>query len=117
MIRTTTLVAAAAALSACGSSPAPGPGVEPVALTANGSANSPIAGATLHCTGDYPDSRLVFSPDGTLSGRFSGEPVSGNWNALSPDRIKVLVRAGGITVRDTVQRTASGWRSENTSCG
>lgn len=111
MIRSAAPIAAAAALSACGSSPARAP------VTAHGSTNSPISGETLRCTGDYPDSRLVFAPDGTLSGRFAGEAVSGNWNALSPDKVEVMVRAGGITVRDLVQRTGSGWRGDNTSCG
>ena len=112
MIRPAALIlAAAATLAACGSSPVAGGGAF------QGNTNSPISGATLRCTQDYPDSRLVFGSDGTLSGRYAGQAVSGNWNALSPDRVEVLVQAGAISVRDTVQRTASGWRGENTSCG
>jgi hypothetical protein len=79
--------------------------------------DSPIAGAMLRCRGDYPDSVLVFAPDGTLSGRYAGEEVSGEWNADGPDRVVVLLRAGGIAVRDTMRRTAAGWRGENTACG
>lgn len=79
--------------------------------------DSPIAGETLRCPGDYPDSVLVFAPDGTLSGRYAGEEVSGEWNAVEPGRVEVLLRAGGIAVRDTVRRTGSGWRGENTACG
>ena len=79
--------------------------------------DSPIAGAMLRCPGDYPDSVLVFAPDGTLSGRYAGEPVSGEWSALEPERVEVLLRAGGIAVRDTMRRTAAGWRGKNTACG
>ena len=79
--------------------------------------DSPIAGATLRCPGDYPDSVLVFAPDGTLSGRYAGEEVSGEWNALEPGRVEMVLRAGGIAVRDTMHRTAAGWRGENTACG
>ena len=79
--------------------------------------NSPIAGETLRCPGDYPDSVLVFAPDGTLSGRYAGEEVSGEWNAVEPGRVDVLVRAGAIAVRDTMRRTGAGWRGENTACG
>jgi hypothetical protein len=79
--------------------------------------NSSIAGETLRCPGDYPDSVLVFAPDGTLSGRYAGEPVSGEWSALGPERVEILLRAGGIAVRDTMRRTSAGWRGENTACG
>jgi hypothetical protein len=79
--------------------------------------NSSIAGETLRCPGDYPDSVLVFAPDGTLSGRYAGEEVSGEWNALSPERVEVQLRAGGIAVRDTMRRTTAGWRGANTACG
>lgn len=79
--------------------------------------NSPIAGETLRCPGDYPDSVLVFAPDGTLSGRYAGEEVSGEWTALDPGLVEVLVRAGAIAVRDTMRRTGTGWRGDNTACG
>jgi hypothetical protein len=118
MIRTAaTLLAACLAalgLASCG------PGAEtPQGAGIQGprNTNSPIAGETLRCPGDYPDSVLVFASDGTLSGRYAGEEVSGEWNALDPGRVEVLVRAGGIAVRDTMRRTAAGWRGENTACG
>ena len=79
--------------------------------------DSTIAGATLRCSGDYPDSVLVFASDGTLSGRYAGEDVSGEWSAVDPERVEVLLRAGGIAVRDTMRRTGAGWRGTNTACG
>lgn len=81
------------------------------------STESSIAGTTLRCPQDYPDSLLVFAPDGTVSGRYAGQDVSGEWNALGPGRVELLMRAGGIAVRDTMQRTGTGWRGENTACG
>ena len=118
MIRSTAaaLVAclALSGLSACGPSGAT-PASEDFAGPRN--TDSPIAGATLRCPGDYPDSVLVFAPDGTLSGRYAGETVSGEWNALDPGRVEMVLRAGGIAVRDTMRRTGAGWRGENTACG
>lgn len=115
MIRSAALpaLAMAAALSACGSSPA----TAPDGLAVQGNTNSPIAGATLRCAADYPDSRLVFARDGTLGGRFGGHDVTGAWSALAPDRVEVLVQAGPIAVRDIMRRTAAGWRGDNTACG
>lgn len=113
MNRSAVLLAAAAVLSACAASPAP----EPAGFASAGNTNSPIAGQTLTCSGDYPDSRLVFAPDGTIGGRYAGHEVSGNWNAAEPDRVEVFVQAGAIAVRDTVRRAGAGWRGENTSCG
>jgi hypothetical protein len=104
----------AAGLVACGpSAPAP----EDLALLGPRNTDSPIAGTTLRCPQDYPDSVLVFAPDGTLTGRYAGEEVSGEWNAVDPGRVEVLLRAGGIAVRDTIRRTRAGWRGENTACG
>jgi hypothetical protein len=118
MIRTVALTLAAslaaAVVSAC--TPAiPPPGNE--AFLGPSNTDSPIAGATLRCPQDYPDSMLVFAPDGTLSGRYAGHDVSGEWTALGPGRVEVLVRAGGIAVRDTMRQTSAGWRGENTACG
>ena len=118
MIRTMALPLAACLVLAgavsCGpSGTAPGD----AAFGASRNTNSPIAGATLRCTQDYPDSVLVFARDGTLSGRYAGQAVSGEWNALGPERVEVLVRAGGIAVRDTMRRTGAGWRGDNTACG
>ncbi|HET7410706.1 MAG TPA: hypothetical protein VFJ13_10960 [Paracoccaceae bacterium] len=110
MFRWPALMVAALALAACGS-PAP---YGPAGQT---STDSPIAGETLRCRADYPDSRLVFRPDGTLDGRFAGREVSGRWHAPAPDRVEVVIRAGGITIRDTIRRTATGWRGEETLCG
>lgn len=111
--RVTMLAAAAAALSACAPAPAVGPG----GVAVQGNTNSAIAGATLRCPGDYPDSRLVFAPDGTVSGRYGGQNVTGSWSATAPDRVEMLVRAGGVAIRDTISRTSAGWRGENTACG
>jgi hypothetical protein len=97
-----------------------GPGAPaPADATFDGPRNtdSPIAGTMLQCPDDYPDSVLVFAPDGTLSGRYAGEEVSGEWTALGPERVEVLLRAGGLAVRDTMRRTAAGWRGDNTACG
>jgi hypothetical protein len=117
MIRTVApmlaLTLAAAALAACSSSPTS----DAEAFAGPRDTASPIAGTTLRCAGDYPDSRLVFAPDGTLSGRYAGHDVSGEWTALGPGRVEVLMRAGGIAVRDTMRRTGAGWRGENTACG
>ncbi len=118
MIRTTALsLAACLAVSgvvSCGpSAPAP----EEAAFGGARNTDSPIAGATLRCPQDYPDSVLVFAPDGTLSGRYAGEDVSGEWSALGPERVEMLLRAGGIAVRDTMRRTGAGWRGDNTACG
>jgi hypothetical protein len=115
MLRATILALAAclAGVSACG--PAAGPPGE--ILDGPRNTDSPIAGTTLHCAGDYPDSILVFAPDGTLSGRYAGHDVSGEWSAVEPGRVEVLLRAGGIAVRDTIRRTAAGWRGANTACG
>jgi hypothetical protein len=88
-----------------------------VSLQGPRNTDSPIAGETLRCPGDYPDSVLVFARDGTLAGRYAGEEVTGEWNALEPGRVEVLLRAGGIAVRDTMHRTSAGWRGENTACG
>jgi hypothetical protein len=101
-------------VASCGPS-APPPG----GMNLEGSRNtdSPIAGATLRCQGDYPDSVLVFAPDGTLSGRYAGRQVSGEWTAVGPERVEVMIRAGGIAVRDTMRRTGAGWRGDNTACG
>ncbi len=118
MIRTAVLTLAAGIAVAVVSSCAP-----QATAPANGdyfgrhNTNSPIAGATLRCPLDYPDSRLVFAPDGTLSGRYAGHDVSGEWTSLGPGRVDVLVRAGGIAVRDTMRQTATGWRGDNTACG
>ena len=105
---------AALAVAACGS-----PSDTPADLAFEGPRNtdSPIAGETLRCPGDYPDSVLVFAPDGTLSGRYAGEEVSGEWNSVQPGRVEIAMRAGAIAVRDTMRRTGAGWRGENTSCG
>ncbi len=118
MIRTVLLALvaslAAAAVSSCtptASSP------QDDGLFGQRNTNSPIAGATLRCAQDFPDSMLVFAPDGTLSGRYAGHDVSGEWTALGPGRVEVMVRAGGIAVRDTMRQTATGWRGENTACG
>ena len=88
-----------AAMAACGGSPG--------AQMAGGMVNtdSPIAGSTLRCAGDYADSRLVFGRDGTLGGRYAGQDVTGSWNALSPDTVEVLLHAGAIAVQDTIRRT------------
>lgn len=98
----------AAALAACG-------GTDPEATGRN--VDSPIAGSTLRCADDYPDSALVFGTDGTLSGRYAGQPVTGTWTAAGSDIVDVHIMAGGLSVRDTFRRTASGWRGSNTSCG
>ena len=111
------LAAAAVALAACGSSPAVRPGVIPASLAPQGSTASPIAGATLACPGDYPDSRLAFARDGTVSGRYAGQPVTGSWSATAPDTVQVLFQAGALSVRDTLRRTSTGWRGDNSSCG
>ena len=118
MIRTHALPLAAclavSGVASCGpSAPAP----EGAAFEGPRSTASAIAGATLRCTQDYPDSVLVFAPDGTISGRYAGQDVSGEWNALGPERVEVLLRAGPIAVRDTMRRTGAGWRGENTACG
>jgi alkaline phosphatase len=118
MIRTVALTLAAGIAAGVVSSCAPTtatPADEAFAGPRN--TESPIAGTTLRCPQDYPDSRLVFAPDGTLSGRYAGHDVSGEWTALGPGRVEVLVRAGGIAVRDTMRQTAAGWRGENTACG
>lgn len=81
------------------------------------STDSAIAGVTLVCARDYPDSRLVFQPDGTLAGRYAGTDISGEWTALSPGKVAVLMRAGGLAVRDTMHRTEDGWQGSNTACG
>lgn len=115
MIRPAVLLAATLALSACGSSTATVPQQHGgIMLQVN--TDSPIAGATLRCAGDYPDSRLVFAPDGSVGGRFAGHDVTGHWNARAPDQVDVLVQAGGISVRDTMRRTAAGWRGDTTAC-
>ncbi|HLS18995.1 MAG TPA: hypothetical protein VK090_04230 [Paracoccaceae bacterium] len=108
------LLGAFLSLSACGgSAPAPdGDWVE-----SGGSTNSPIAGQTLRCASDYPDSRLVFDRDGSLSGRFGGSPVSGQWHTPATDEVEAVIRAGGISIRDRFRRTASGWQGESTNCG
>lgn len=102
-----------ALLGACGGTPAP----DAVAWPAEGSLDSPIAGETLRCAADYPDSRLVFNADGTVGGRFGGRDVDGRWHAPAPDRVRVVIRAGGVMVRDTIRRTAGGWQGETTRCG
>ena len=106
---------AAAALLSCAPTPAPTPGADVSAGPRD--TRSSIAGATLRCAQDLPDSVLVFAPDGTLSGRYAGQAVSGEWTALGPDRVEVQMRAGGIAVRDTMRQTGAGWRGENTACG
>lgn len=118
MIRTVAVALAAclpvAGVVSCG----PGaPSPSEAAFEGPRNTDSSIAGASLRCPGDYPDSVLVFAPDGTLSGRYAGEDVSGEWNALGPERVEVLVRAGGMAVRDTMRRTGGGWRGETTACG
>ena len=110
------LAALGLALSVAACAPGPETAADP-GLQGPRNTDSPIAGATLRCPGDYPDSVLVFAPDGTLSGRYAGEDVSGEWNALDAGRVEVLLRAGGIAVRDTMRRTGAGWRGENTACG
>lgn len=118
MIRTAahSLAACLAVLGVAGCSSTSDPSAG-LALQGVRNTNSPIAGETLRCPGDYPDSVLVFASDGTLSGRYAGEDVSGEWNAVEPGRVEVLVRAGGIAVRDTMRQTGTGWRGENTACG
>ena len=113
MIRAAALIAAAFLLSGCGGSPAR----QPDGFAFQGSTDSPIAGTTLRCSADYPDSRLVFSGDGTLGGRYAGHDVTGSWQALSPDTVEMMMRAGGIAVHDVVRQTGGGWRGQNTSCG
>ena len=105
---------AAAMLAACAPTETR---IEDEAFAGPRNTNSPIAGTTLRCAQDLPDSVLVFAPDGTLSGRYAGQDVSGEWTALGPGRVEVLLRAGGIAVRDTMRRTGDGWRGENTDCG
>jgi hypothetical protein len=114
MIRILAAGLAAAALASCA---APGPTSGTEAFAGPRDTNSPIAGTTLACAQDLPDSRLVFAPDGTLSGRYAGHDVSGEWTALGPGRVEVLIRAGGIAVRDTMRQTGAGWRGQNTACG
>lgn len=113
IVRSSLAIAALATLIGCGSSetpyPMPGPGQM--------STDSPIKGQTLACTADYPDSRLLFERDGTLRGRFGGAEVSGLWHAPAPDNVEVVIRAGGVTVRDKIRRTETGWRGEQTLCG
>jgi hypothetical protein len=122
MIRTlapmlTRALAAGVAVAALVSCAAPDPGTETEAFAGPRDTDSPIAGTTLRCAQDLPDSRLVFAPDGTLSGRYAGHDVSGEWTALGPGRVEVLIRAGGIAVRDTMRQTGAGWRGQNTACG
>lgn len=108
------LLGALLSMSACGSSAPPsGAGW----TETGGNTNSPIAGQTLRCAADYPDSRLVFDRDGSLHGRFGGAPVNGQWHAPAADQVEAVIRAGGISIRDKFQRTASGWEGENTRCG
>jgi hypothetical protein len=107
-------IVAVTALASCGAETG---GPEAPAFDGPRSTDSPIAGQTLRCTQDYPDSRLVFAPDGTISGRYAGQDVAGQWNAQSADRVEVLVQTGGMLVRDTMRRTATGWRGDNTACG
>lgn len=101
-------------LTACGSSvpPAGGEWAE-----TGGNTNSPIAGQTLRCASDYPDSKLVFEKDGSLQGRFGGAPVSGQWHTPAADQVEAVIHAGGITIRDSFRKTATGWHGENTDCG
>ena len=115
MIRRPALAAATlATLAACGSSPA---GSYDEAASGRPDADAAIAGEVLTCAGDYPDSRLIFVPDGTLGGRFAGGPVDGSWEVPAPGRVEVEILADGITIRDTMRRTATGWESSNTLCG
>src|SRR5690625_6280300 len=92
-------------LVACGGS-APSPG--DVWTETGGSTNSPIAGQTLRCASDYPDSRLVFDRGGSLHGRFGGAPVNGQWHTPAPDQVDAVIRAGSISIRDRITRTAGG---------
>lgn len=111
--RAALVIAAMGVLSTCGSSSQPsGPGAE----FGEAGTDSSIAGETLHCAADYPDSRLVFESDGTLDGRFAGSEVHGLWRAPDPDRVRMVLKTGGITVRDTFRRTAGGWQGGVTAC-
>lgn len=110
--RASLAVAAVAGLAACGAPPEP---AEELAMHRD--MQSPIAGTTLLCTRDYPDSRLIFAPDGTLGGRYAGRPVSGEWSAAGTGQIDIVVRAGGMVIRDSLRRGVNGWRGENTACG
>lgn len=103
-----------AVLASCGSDEA---APEQPAFAGPRDTDSPIAGATLRCPEDLPDSVLVFAPDGTISGRYAGHDVSGEWTALGSGRVEVMLRAGGIAVHDTMRRVGAGWRGENTACG
>ena len=105
---------AVAGLGACGPA-ATAPGDPLFAGPRN--TDSPISGRRSPVAEITRTRSLVFAPDGTLSGRYAGHDVSGEWNALDPDRVAVMLRAGGIAVRETMRRTGEGWQGENTACG
>ena len=108
------LLGACLSLAACGSS---APSAGDAWVETGGNTNSPIAGQTLRCASDYPDSRLVFDRGGSLHGRFGGAPVSGQWHTPAPDQVEAVIRAGSISIRDRFTRTTAGWRGETTDCG
>src|SRR5690625_7472839 len=108
------LLGACLSLAACGSS---APSAGDAWAETGGNTNSPIAGQTLRCASDYPDSRLVFDRGGSLHGRFGGAAVSGRWHAPAPDPVQPVIRAGSISSRDRSPRTRGGWSGGTADSG
>ncbi len=123
MIRTAARSLAAFALLSCA---AGGEALQDPAFQGPRNTDSPIAGETLRCPGDYPDSVLVFAPDGTLSGRYAGEEVSGEWARAragrgaaprrwhrrarhgAPHRVGLARGEHGLRLTDATRRCGSG---------
>ena len=114
MIKVTTLLGVALALSACAAQQSQNPGY---AAPVQRSTDASLAGRTLQCSAQGPSESLTFGRDGRIAGRLLGTEAGGTWFALQGGAVEVHVDAGPVSVRDVLRKSGTRWSGRNISCG